>query len=503
MKSRKAGIVLSYGSTVLNMLCGLFLSSYLLRMLGQTDYGIYQTVCSFANYLVLLEFGTGTVITRNIARCRANCRPEDIQKNVSTVWSVNMILAALLVLAATVFYAIIPTLYTKTLSHEQIVYAQQIFALEAVYLIVSFFVTVPQGILLGFEQYQLPPFISLIRLLIRTLALTLLVFCYRLAIVIVYVDLVISVVVFVFEAWYCRSHFKIRFSFMGFDKRIFLDALPLCMAVFIQCIVNQANNNVDKFILGIKLSPESVSVYSVGLYIYSIFSSLTTIPISMYAPQTVKEIEQGTSGRQLEDFLIQPSRLIVLVGGTVLFGFVAVGREFITLVYGAEYTVAWVVALIIMFPMLLNMSNGILINVLDATNRRLARSYVLGITTVANIMLTLLWVDRWGMIGASVATAVCTIAGQITLMNIYYSKKMKIHVLYMYRETFRGILAYQVIAAVAAYLIAGCIGNTVHAFLAGGFVYVVVFAVLFLYKGARTEEKAMAIHILRKIRRME
>lgn len=503
MKSRKVGIVLSYGSTVLNMLCGLFLSSYLLRILGQTDYGIYQTVCSFANYLVLLEFGTGTVITRNIVRCRANSRQEDIQKNVSTVWAVNMILAALLVLAATVFYAIIPTLYAKTLSYEQIVYAKQIFAIEAVYLIVSFFITVPQGILFGFEQYQLPPIINLIRLIFRTLALTFLAFYYRLAIVIVCVDLAISVVVVAFEVWYCRSRFKLRFTLRGFDKQIFLDALPLCMAIFIQCIMNQANSNVDKFILGVRLSPESVSVYSVGLYIYSIFSSLTTIPISMYAPQTVKEIERGTSGRQLEAFLIKPSRLIVLVGGTILFGFVAVGREFITLVYGVEYTVAWVVALIIMVPMLLNMSNGILINVLDATNRRLARSYVLGITTIANIILTLLWVDRWGMIGASVATAVCTIVGHIILMNIYYSKKMKIHVLYIYRETFRGILAYQVFAAVVAYLIVGCIRNTVLAFLVGGFAYVIVFAVVFLYKGARTEEKEMIMRVLRKLRRLE
>lgn len=503
MKRRNAGIIFSYGSTILNMLCGLFLSSYLLRILGQTDYGIYQTVCSFANYLVLLEFGTGTVITRNIARCRANGRPEDIQKNVSTVWSVNIILALLLVLAAGVFYAIIPTLYVKTLSCEQIIYARKIFALEAVYLVVSFFVTVPQGILLGYEQYQLPPIISLIRLLVRTSALALLVFYYRLAIVIVWVDISVSVIVFIVESWYCRTRFHIRFSIRGFDKKVFLDALPLCMAIFIQCIVNQANNNIDKFILGIRLNPESVSIYSVGLYIYSIFSSLTTIPISMYAPQTVKEIERGTSGRKLEDFLIQPSRLIVLVGGTLLFGFVAVGREFITLVYGAEYTVAWVVALIIMVPMLLNMSNGILVNVLDATNRRLARSYVLGITTIANIVLTLFWVDKWGMIGASVATAVCTVAGQITLMNVYYNKKMNINVLYMYRETFRGILPYQTIASVAAFIIAGRISNSVLALLVGGFTYVIIFTVLFLYKGASADEKEIAMRILRKFRKME
>ena len=116
MGKRKLGIAISYANTILNMVCGLFLSSYLLRMLGQTDYGIYQTVCSFANYLVLLEFGTGAVITRNIARCRACKHGDEIQKNVSTVWTVSLLLAIILVLVSLVFYAGIPTIFRNTLS---------------------------------------------------------------------------------------------------------------------------------------------------------------------------------------------------------------------------------------------------------------------------------------------------------------------------------------------------------------------------------------------------
>lgn len=57
--SRGVGISISYINTALNMICGLFLSSFLLRHLGDNEYGLYQTVAAFATYLVLLEFGAG------------------------------------------------------------------------------------------------------------------------------------------------------------------------------------------------------------------------------------------------------------------------------------------------------------------------------------------------------------------------------------------------------------------------------------------------------------
>ena len=71
MGNRKAGIILSYTNTLLNMAVGLFLSAFLLRMLGDSEYGMYQTMSSFATYLVLLEFGTGTVMARNLSVCRS------------------------------------------------------------------------------------------------------------------------------------------------------------------------------------------------------------------------------------------------------------------------------------------------------------------------------------------------------------------------------------------------------------------------------------------------
>ncbi len=87
-----------------------------------------------------------------------------------------------------------------------------------------------------------------------------------------------------------------------FDIIVFKDTLPLCFAMFIQVLVNQANSSVDQFIIGIKLSPEQVSYYSIGLYIYSAFSSLTTVPITLYGPQIVSDVTKKRKADTIRTF---------------------------------------------------------------------------------------------------------------------------------------------------------------------------------------------------------
>jgi O-antigen/teichoic acid export membrane protein len=106
-----------------------------------------------------------------------------------------------------------------------------------------------------------------------------------------------------------------------------------------------------------------------------------------------------------------------------------------------------------MVPMLINMSNGVLINVLDALNKRMVRSYILLLTTILNVILTIVFIDIWGVIGACLATAISVILGQIILMNIYYAKKLKIKVLSLFYYSFKGIFINQIIASAIAFAV--------------------------------------------------
>ena len=138
MKRRTIGLSLSYLNMALGMVFGLFLSSYLIQMLGDAEYGVYQTVTAFTNYLVLLEFGTGTVITRNIARCRAENREKDIEKNISTVLTITIGLIVLILIASMAFYALFDGIYAKSMTAQQIVTGKRVLLLTVAYLVFSF-----------------------------------------------------------------------------------------------------------------------------------------------------------------------------------------------------------------------------------------------------------------------------------------------------------------------------------------------------------------------------
>lgn len=491
MKKRNVGIVLSYAYTFLNMVIGLFMSSFMLRQLGDVEYGLYQTVSSFATYLVLLEFGTGSVMSRNVVVAKNKNDADYLKKNITTIWYMTVILSLIILIVASVFYFNIGFIYSKTMSYEQVLYAQRIFIWIVGYLVCSFFVQTLNGLLLGFENYKFGQIISIVRLLMRTLILVSVILFYKHAIIISIADFSVSLIAFAVTFMYCKKKYHISLSVSDFNWGIFRQSLPLCSALLIQSLVNQANNNVDKFIIGIQISLESVAIYSVAQYIYSIFSAITTIPISMYLPQIAAEIGDDYNGKRITRTLLSPARLICILGGTVLFGFFACGKQFISIVYGDNKVEAWLYSLIIMIPMLLNMITGPIINVLDVLNKRQSRSYALLFTTILNIIMTICFINLWGIIGAVIATAIATILGQIIIMNIYYEKILEIDIKWLYLNTMRKIIPFQLVAAAIGFCFGILITNRIASFVASAAVYVIIsFGLIYRY-GINTNEKKL------------
>ena len=65
MKSRKLsngnelkiGVALSYSQTLVSMLIGIIYTPIMLRILGKSEYGLYNTVASTISTLGILDFG--------------------------------------------------------------------------------------------------------------------------------------------------------------------------------------------------------------------------------------------------------------------------------------------------------------------------------------------------------------------------------------------------------------------------------------------------------------
>lgn len=483
MKSRNKGIALSYIHLIVNMICGLFLSSYLIKRLGETEYGIYQTVASFANYLVLLEFGTGTVMAQSLSACRGkSSSKEKINKTVSTIWTITNVLAVVILVASVVMFFFIDKAYSK-FTAENIKTAKEIFVLVTINLLVSFYAQSLSGIPLSFEKYHFSPIIKICSTASRTVLIGAIVFKYRYALVIVVIDIFISLCTLLVSYGYVKKHLGLEFSIKNYDSKVFKTVLPLSVALFLQSLINQANNNVDKMFIGMFISPEAVTLYSVPMYIFSVFCSVGTVPYSMYSTQIVKAISSGTSPDGLMDKYISASKLSAVVCGSIFCGFISAGKPFVKMVYGEQFEDAWIIAIILMLPSLLIFLMGVLSNVLDALGKRMIYTFVLTGNTLLNIILTIVLLKPFGYIGAAVATSFCSFV-QLFIMMWFYTKKIKIKVWRIFLPCFEKIIPFEVVATIAGYFVSNLIPcNNIRSSLlslfSGGGVYVVVFALLY------------------------
>lgn len=505
IKSRKLGITISYANTIVNMVTGLVLSSFLLRSLGDTEYGLYQTVASFSTYLVLLEFGTGTVMTRNISVCLNQTEPdkreEAVNRNYSTVWIISLALSALILLVAFIFFINLGNIYSNTMTPEQVAYGQKILLFLFGYLIFSYLSQNVRGMLLANEEYVFFNSLSLIKLILRFVFLILFISIFQRSIIIAMVDMFLSLCLFLSAFVYGKRKYHVRISPRYFDKAVFISSIPMCVALLLQTLTNQANSNVDKFVIGVMMSVESVALYSVTQYIFTMFGTIGTIPLSMFMPEISKNMAKKLPPGEFTDTLISPCRLTAIICGSILFGFFAVGSQFIALLYGADKKSAWIYALIILVPMFLNMTNAVIINVLDIANKRLVRSLALLGTTIANIILTVWFISMWGIVGAVIATAITMIIGNVVVMNIYYKKKFGIRVLYLFKEAYKGILPFQIIAGIAAFFVAKLVPNVLLSMLTGGVVFLAISAALIILFGLNESEKSKLKKLTRRFRK--
>ena len=62
INERKSGALLSYLSIIISTLVQLLYTPLLIRMLGQSEYGLYSLVSSIIGYLTVLDLGFGNAI---------------------------------------------------------------------------------------------------------------------------------------------------------------------------------------------------------------------------------------------------------------------------------------------------------------------------------------------------------------------------------------------------------------------------------------------------------
>ena len=229
-------------------------------------------------------------------------------------------------------------------------------------------------------------------------------------------------------AYYIFVRLKLRPRFSKVENGLIKEIFGYSIFVFIGEIVNILYWSTDKLIIGWALGAKQTAVYNVGATFNTYFMSISTAIQGVFMPRITSMAVKDTPQSEFTDLFIKIGRIQFVLLAFALTAFIAFGKEFLLLWVGNTYTDAYYVALLVITPLIIPLIQNIGLTMLFAMNKHRFRSIVYLFIALINVVLTFLWVNKYGIIGASLATCIAYLIGHVLIMNWYYHKKIGIDI---------------------------------------------------------------------------
>ena len=487
-QSRIKGVVISYASTAIRTLSRLLLTPIYLRVLGLSDYGFYQYIFSIASYVTVLDFGITAVINTFSIKHKEAGNDNGVE-NVMFYTFVFSMLSALIIVAFGVVVIIgAPTIFGDAID-GRIELTRQLLVLMITELIMLMFQHYFEGVILASEKYVTLRAVDLIQILLRCAIAMLLLFSNVGVLSIAIGDFLGTGICLGFEIFYCFKKLCLKIKYHYKDNDLIRGISKLAFALCLQSFISFLNASIDKFILGRYLDTVAVTIYSLSLTFSMFFDEIATAIQRLYLPQVVKLVSSGADGEELTSFVIIPGRYQLVMCGGVLGAFILFGKQFIEMWSGKETIDSWMIALYLMVPSVFPLIQNVCLSILTAMNKRMFRSYVLGGMAVANLVLTIILVNKIGLMGAPIGTFISLILGNNIAMNLYYKKVIRINVFRLFRGILKGIMPCAIIATCICYPLTLLSYRGVIWFLIECVTFCLVYAILLWFFGLNKSEK--------------
>ena len=437
----KAGALLSYISIALSNIIALVYTPYMLRMLGQSEYGLYSLVASVNAYLTNLDLCFGNAIVRYTAKFRAEGEKEKQYEMFGMFLLLYIGIGVVSFLGGLMLYFNIDTMFGDSMSDIEQKQAATMMLLMTFNLAFTFPMSIFGSIITAYEDFIFQRLVSLVRIILNPIIIILLLAIGYKAIAMVVVTTIFNVATLLINYWYCKHKIKIEIRFGYFDWGFFKEISAYSFWIFLNAIMDRIYYSTGQFVLGVYKGTVAVAVYALAIQLHSIYMGFSTAISGVFLPRVTAMISNKVSDDEVSNLFIRTGRIQYIVLAFVLSGFILFGKPFIILWAGEGYEDTYLIALLFFVPVTIPLIQNLGITILQAKNKMKFRSILYVVMAIASLGLSIPLAKIYGGVGCAIAFTISVIFGQIITMNIYYQIEIKINIIRFWKEIIKMSIA--------------------------------------------------------------
>ncbi len=437
----KAGVIISYLQMALSVLISLLYTPVMLKLLGDSEYGLYNTVASTVSMLSILSLGLNSGYVRYFSQYRQRNEKERIYSLNGLYFIVLSVIGIIALLCGAFLTCNLDLVFKDGLTHSEYETARILMIILTANLSLSFPMGVFSNIISAHERFVFLRLLSVIKTVASPLVtLPLMLIGFR-SIGVVTVTLIFSVLTDALYMYYVFFVLKDRFVFRNFEKGLFRSIFSYTAFIALNMIIDQINNNLGKVIIARYLGTVQVAVYSVGFTLYSYYLTFSSTVSAIFTPRVHKIVNEFQHDKKLlcekqTDLFIKVGRIQYFILALISSGFIFFGMDFITKLWISKtgYEDAFYVSVMLMIPVTIPLIQNVGIEMQRAQNKHKFRSIVYLFMALINVAVSVILCRRFGIIGCTVGTSVSFVLFNGVILNIYYQKRCYINVLRFWKS---------------------------------------------------------------------
>ena len=483
----KSGFILSYTAIFIQSLISIVYTPVMLRLLGQSNYGLLQLAISAIANLGILSFGFGSSYLRFYSQYRSENDKHSIAV-LNGMFAVIFSAAAVLSLIAGCIIALnAGVIFSQSMSAQEISSLKVLLGIMTINLALSFPCNIFDSYITSQERFTFQKILIIITALLNPMLTFPLLIIGKGTVAVAVCMTAITLIKLISSAFFCIKRLNMRFCF-AFDTALFKQLCVFSFFVFLNIVSDQINWNADKTLLGIFKGTDSVTAYSLGSQFNSYFLTFSYALSSLLSPRAYRIASLKKSDSLLSKFFAGFGRIQLAVMAYIFMIFIAVGKPFLRLWSGIDSDIPYYTALLLISPLLVTSIQSIGIEIQRAKDMHRFRSVLYVLIAFGNILLSIPLCILCGELGCALGTCLCLVIGNIIIMNIYYHKRVGLDMLYFWKEIFK-LLPSFIIPAIAIILLRGFVQSNILSIIAGGMVFSLLYWLSVWFIGLNKAEK--------------
>lgn len=433
----KVGAVLNYVTILLNALVGLLYTPYMLRMMGQSEYGLYSLVASVIAYLTILDLGMGNAIVRYTAKYRAEGKKQEQYEMFGMFFILYLVIGLIAMILGIVLYQNVETMFGQSMTDEEIEKAKVMVMILILNVAVTFPMSIFGSIMTAYEQFVFPKVVSIIRLILNTIIMIILLKMGYRAIAMCVVTTVFNFITLAINYFYCKYRISIKIVFKRFNWAFLKEVAIYSFWILLNVIMDKIYWNTGQFVLGAISGTVAVAVFSIAIHWEAMYMQFSTAISSVFLPKVTTMVTRSVDKKEISDLFIRTGRLQFTVMGFILAGFIVFGRQFIILWAGPNYEDSYLMTILFFVALFVPLIQNLGITILQARNQMKFRSLLYIVIALFSLVFQIVLSKIWGGLGCAIAVAGALILGQGIIMNIYYGKRQNLDIALFWRQIFK------------------------------------------------------------------